>query len=266
MDKISIVTVCYNAQDVIRSTMDSVLAQTYPHIEYVLKDGGSTDNTSKIVRQYLEKFEEKGIDNILLEGSDQGIYDAMNIAIDACTGEWILFLNAGDTFYNQYVLEEIFTGFSYKATVLYGNLIVGLSFGRTFITKANHNDLLDYISVQHQASFIKTSVLKEFKYDTSYEICADYELFVKLLYNKYEFKYINKIISEFKMGGASSKHFDLVDNERNRIKITYNKNHAKIVNSHNLLWKIKSSLRNKIPIIGEIALIKKELIRSNNRE
>jgi glycosyltransferase involved in cell wall biosynthesis len=89
---LSIVTVVFNGRCEIARTIDSVLAQDYPKIEYIVIDGASTDGTRAIIQQYKEKLD------ILVSETDDGIYDAMNKAISRASGEFILFMNSGDVF------------------------------------------------------------------------------------------------------------------------------------------------------------------------
>ena len=100
--KISVVTVCYNAADTIEKTMLSVLNQTYHDIEYIIIDGGSTDGTVEIIRKYADRIA------YWVSEPDKGIYDAMNKGIKVATGEWINFMNAGDEFVDEGVIEKLF--------------------------------------------------------------------------------------------------------------------------------------------------------------
>ena len=92
-DLISIITICFNAEQNIAKTMESVLNQTYHNIEYIIKDGKSLDRTNEIIEQYKEKFEKKGIRFLHIIQEDQGIYDAMNQAINSITGQYVIYMN-----------------------------------------------------------------------------------------------------------------------------------------------------------------------------
>lgn len=90
--KVSVVTICYNSVQFIEKTIQSVLSQTYPNIEYIVIDGGSTDGTKEIIEKYSSRI------SYWCSEKDRGIYDAMNKGIRKATGEWINFMNSGDCF------------------------------------------------------------------------------------------------------------------------------------------------------------------------
>lgn len=94
--KFSVITVCFNAEKVIRKTIESVLYQTYPPYEYIIIDGKSADGTLVVINSIRDEFKEKGINLIVVSEKDNGIYNAMNKGIDKASGDFISFLNAGD--------------------------------------------------------------------------------------------------------------------------------------------------------------------------
>ena len=100
--KISIITVCHNAEDSIESTMLSIFEQTCQEIEYIIIDGNSSDSTLEIIEKYRNKVDK------LISEPDSGIYNAMNKGIDAATGDYLIFLNAGDRFHSPDALEKVF--------------------------------------------------------------------------------------------------------------------------------------------------------------
>ena len=99
--KVSVITVCYNSLDIIEGTLNSVLAQDYPELEYVVVDGNSSDGTSAVLQRYAHKLGQ------LLSEPDRGVYDAMNKGIRLATGEYLLFMNAGDLFASSTALREL---------------------------------------------------------------------------------------------------------------------------------------------------------------
>ena len=106
--KISIVTVTYNCKDTVEKTIQNVLKQTYPNIEYIVIDGNSTDGTKEIIERYADRLA------YWVSEPDKGIYDAMNKGIKAATGDWILFRNSGDYFFEPSTVEKVFDWYKKK--------------------------------------------------------------------------------------------------------------------------------------------------------
>lgn len=105
MNKISIITVCYNAENEIEKTIESVIKQTFNDFEYIIIDGSSTDSTLNIVNSYKSYIQQ------IISEPDKGIYDAMNKGIKMANGEWVIMMNAGDQFASNTVLDEIFSSY-----------------------------------------------------------------------------------------------------------------------------------------------------------
>ena len=104
---VSVITVCYTCRQVIEQTMRSVLEQNYPFVEYIVIDGASKDGTKEEIERLAPLFREKGYRFHMISEPDHGIYDAMNKAAAKATGDYILFLNAGDTFANCEVIKNV---------------------------------------------------------------------------------------------------------------------------------------------------------------
>ncbi|MEF3279758.1 MAG: glycosyltransferase [Elusimicrobiota bacterium] len=117
---ISVVTVVFNGKDFLQKTIESVISQTYPHIEYIVIDGGSTDGTVDIIKKYEDKI------TYWVSEKDNGIYDAMNKAIKVSKGSWLIFMNAGDMFVDKNVLKKIFIEdkLHLNADVIYSDTII----------------------------------------------------------------------------------------------------------------------------------------------
>lgn len=204
--KISVVTVCYNAVNDIEKTILSVINQTYPNVEYLIIDGGSTDGTMDVVNRYKDKID------VIVSEPDKGIYDAMNKGIDKATGEWINFMNAGDCFYKDSVLESI--KFAFKGdnvNVIYGDIFLKNS---NVVKKAEKLSVISHMMpFCHQASFARLSLAH---FDISLKIAADYKLFYDMYYKegKESFKYVSEVISVFEENnGISSKAIKELQNE-----------------------------------------------------
>ena len=116
--KITIITVCYNAQTYIERTILSVINQSYSNIEYLVIDGNSIDCTLQIVRKYEDKITK------IISEPDKGIYDAMNKGLQMATGDWVNFMNAGDSFYSKDILAKVFCQDYPDKSVIWGDTML----------------------------------------------------------------------------------------------------------------------------------------------
>ena len=214
--KVSIVTVTYNCLDDFRKTFGSVLAQTYPDVEYIVIDGASNDGTADFIRGHGEAFA------YWVSEPDKGIYDAMNKGLAAATGDWVLMLNAGDVFYDDGTLAEVFSQDYSDADVVYGDYVNLLESG-PFLDKATcpffeNPRKLHGMGFGHQSVFIRTGLSQSIKYDLSYKCCADYAHMVTLYRNGARYKHIDIpiVIAEGRYG-FSERHRALQLREEARI-------------------------------------------------
>jgi putative colanic acid biosynthesis glycosyltransferase len=204
---ISIITVSYNSQEVIRHTIESVLNQKFKNFEYIIIDGNSKDKTIQIVKSYESKFKNKNINYSWISQSDNGIYDAMNKGVSLAKGEWCNFMNTGDSFISPDVLNIIFnTNRAYKEiSILYGRKV----FNNKTINPLPLNALkYGIIMCNHQSMFFNKKLLKkELIYDLRYPIYGDYELVnrVFLKFGDQNFLNVNLSIANYLGGGISSK-------------------------------------------------------------
>lgn len=208
--KVSIVTVCLNAANVIERTILSVLSQTYTNIEYIVIDGGSTDGTVDIISRYQDRIAH------FISELDKGIYDAMNKGVDLATGEWINFMNAGDCFVNENVIANVVPALQDGHDVVFGNTI--MVNGRQM--KLNKGQLFSdrFPKIGHQSSFVKTSLMKNSHYNTKYIISADFDFLYKLYKEGKYFFYIDTEVAIYNMDGTSSNHRELLYREHCEIK------------------------------------------------
>lgn len=217
----TIITVCFNAADDLEKTLLSVLAQKNCEIEYIIKDGASTDHTKDIVRKYeadlrrLKNF-------VFVSEKDNGIYDAMNIATKLAQGNRLQFLNAGDCLIHDNAIASV-EAKECDADVIYGDYTKIFS-QKTMPEKAFKEDIPDFkskMNFSHQAAFIKRELMQAFLYDTAYPICADYEFFQRAYASGKTFCYIDEMVVAFQMGGTSHQRpFELLD-ETYRIQHKY---------------------------------------------
>lgn len=192
--KVTVVTVTYNAQEYLEQTIKSVIEQDYPNIEYIIIDGASRDGTIDIIKKYEQHIA------YWISEPDKGIYDAMNKSIDTATGEWINFMNAGDSFYNYNVLSKIFNVLDENIEIIYGDtqFIYPNEADKEFILKAQ--PLINALKVTpsgHQSFFLKTSLMKKYKFDTFLELGSDRNLMIKLSKGKYNYKILPFIVSKY---------------------------------------------------------------------
>lgn len=211
--RISIITATFNSGRTIRDTIESVLRQTYTDFEYIIKDGGSKDDTLEIVKEYAPQF---GNRLKIVSESDKGIYDAMNTGLQMATGDVIGILNSDD-FYSSddalLMIAEAFAKNDIDAT--YGDI--------HFVDDGDLTKCVRYYSSAvfrrwmmrfgmmpaHPSFYCKRTVYERFgAFDTSYRIAADFENLLRLIFvNKIRIKYIPKDFVTMRTGGASTAGF-----------------------------------------------------------
>lgn len=152
---ISVVTVSYNAVSTIEQTILSVINQTYPHIEYLIIDGGSTDGTVDVIKKYADKMA------YWVSEPDKGIYDAMNKGIKIAIGEWTLMMNSGDYFAGNDVLQKVFlNNIPQDKTFLYGDIYVFQPNGKQILLSLSWEKGV----LIHQAVIYRRSLHHEYGY------------------------------------------------------------------------------------------------------
>ncbi len=196
--KISIITIVLNDKDNIENTILSVINQNIKNLEYIILDGGSIDGTLEIIEKYKDKID------VFESQKDNGIYDAMNKAVKKASGEWICFMNSGDTFI---IHKSIFNLFDKQtnanAQILYGDHQVKC-IEKTKIIKATPIENIWKGSVfSHQSCFVKKEILEEYEFNISNKITADYELFYTLFKDNKIFEHIPVLVSSVSCGGVS---------------------------------------------------------------
>lgn len=221
--RFSIVTVCYNAENEIEETIRSVLEQNYVDYEYVFVDGKSTDKTNIIINSYINAFKQKGINIRCISEPDKGVYDAMNKGIYNAMGEWIIFMNAGDGFYNRQVLSKVskLIDLNSSVDILYGDTCV-IDKNLYQIRRAGETEeLLKHMPFFHQSVFVRKGLLRSTLFDINYKICADYNMFLGYKKSNKVFIYLNDIVSFFAIGGLSASQKCLAIEEMCKIKNLY---------------------------------------------
>jgi glycosyltransferase involved in cell wall biosynthesis len=245
--KISIITVCKNAENAIKRTILSVVSQNCfnENIEYIVIDGASTDKTLEIIRQYSNKHPIKWISE-----PDSGIYNAMNKAIKMASGEIIYFLNAGDKLFDEKVISLVLKKFEERDSYFLYTDILAYDSGnlsKAKIKKFNHVDkyFLFRDCICHQASFYKKSVIEKFGgFNEKFKLAADYEILLKIMADKILKKeYLPITAAYYDISGISSTATDLVKEERTIIQKHFYSSFETFVYSSWLYQLIRRRLR-----------------------
>ncbi len=207
--KVSIITPTYNSEKTLRDTIESVARQTYRDIEHIIIDGGSSDGTKKILKEYRQQLA------CIVSEKDNGIYDAMNKGIALSTGDIIGILNSDDFYPNSNVIADVIDGFKRNnCDAVYGNIryVAPHDMHRTVrFWKSNtySPSLLKYGWVPpHPTFFVKKDVYRKFGiFDLRFTISGDYELMIRFLKKgKISSLYLNKTLAVMRTGGASEKN------------------------------------------------------------
>ena len=202
MKKLSVVTICYNEPN-LEETCKSVINQTWQDFEWIVVDAASNKETLDIFEKYKHR-----IDKFISE-PDNGIYNACNKGIKLANGEYIQFLNAGDSYYSDKSLEDVFKNKSYYEDIIYGEIeeIYKDNPKKNTISKQSEvtKDFIINSCIQTPAAFIKKEMFEKYGlYDENYKIVSDYEKFVIFFKNNATFKHIDVVVSKFDKSGISS--------------------------------------------------------------
>lgn len=196
---VTIVTVTYNAEDFLEKTIKSVIEQTYQNIEYIIIDGNSNDETVNIIKEYSENI------SYWISEPDNGIFDAMNKSIKIAKGTWINFLNAGDTYLNQFIISDIFFSKENKTDIILSHTnIIDEETKKSSIFYADLSKIYETTPCFHQAQFVKSSILKKNRYNLDYKIVCDYDLMIYCFRESFNFQIIDMVSVNFLAGGFSS--------------------------------------------------------------
>ena len=187
----SIVTVSYNAEKLVESTVRSIISQTYRDYEFIVIDGGSTDNTLSILEMYKDKID------ILISETDKGIYDAMNKAIGLASGNYINFMNCGDSFADENVLYNISLNVHNCPDVIYGKTILNTSVGKYMSTPSAKicDSIKKIMPFCHQSSFVRLEIAQKHPFDLQFKVSADYNMFLQLYNEGCIFYYVDFPVS-----------------------------------------------------------------------
>ena len=238
---ISIVTVVYNNVSYIEETIQSILNLTYPKIEYIIIDGKSTDGTLEIIQKYNSKID------VLISETDLGIFDAMNKSVNYCNGEWVIFMNSGDKFFDNNILNIFLENNNFgNKIVLYGSTSF-LRKNKLYIKETvNLNNIWKGMPICHQSMFISTNFLRGNLFNLKYTYASDYNLLHDIyLLDKLSIEKLNSPISIISTNGFSEANS--INTYKEYMDISLNKNKNK--NIIYIYFKYKIMERKLISII-----------------
>lgn len=201
--KVTIITVTYNAQEYLERTIQSVIEQDYNNIEYIIIDGASSDNTINIIKQYEQYI------SYWISEPDTGVYDAMNKGIDIASGEWINFMNAGDSFASQDAISYLISNLEENIDLITGDRYsVYENSSKKVLNKALGMQGIKEFGMPsgHQSMLIKSSLMKEYKYSLLYKYASDHDLMLRFYRDNKKIKLVDRAISNYLRGGYSDEN------------------------------------------------------------
>ena len=214
MIRISIVTITFNAAHTLQRTLDSVLAQSYPHIEHLIIDGASTDSTVEIAERYQAQSRHEVI---ISSEPDKGLYDAMNKGLQRATGDYIVFLNAGDSLYAPDTIGQVADCAREYPAVVYGDTAITDGEGH-FLHLRRHRppEQLTWRSfkkgmlVCHQAFYARLDIARQFPYNLQYRHSADVDWCIRIMKeaDRQGLSLVNThaVVANFEEGGDTTQH------------------------------------------------------------
>lgn len=204
--KVSVITVCFNAAETIVDTIDSIRAQSHPDVEYIVVDGGSTDETLSIIER------NRDVISVLITGPDNGMYDAANKGISAASGEVVGMLNADDFYADTDVLRDVASTVMGGSDAVYGDLHYvdrenPQTIKRNWVSGAyDRKSFLSGWMPPHPTFFLRKRAYEKYgMFRLEFKSAADYELMLRMLY-RYSLKpgYIDRVMVKMRVGGKSN--------------------------------------------------------------
>ena len=211
---VSVITINYHNLEGLKRTRASVIEQTFASMEWIVIDGGSGDEERTFIEQHQSEMA------YWCSEPDGGVYHAMNKGILKVQGEYCIFMNSGDMFYDSHVLENVFKE-SPSADVLYGDWSQSYPDGNTKMMYAPKVFSMHFICTEnicHQAMFIRSEVMKASPYDERYLLYADWAKWIELALQGCRFQYVPWTICHYEMNGMSQKQTEQLQQELKKIQ------------------------------------------------
>ena len=208
---ITIVTINLNNKDGLKRTIESVVNQSFfDKVEYVIIDGGSTDGSVDVIKEYDDKIA------YWCSEPDGGIFPAMNKSIEHINGDYVLFLNSGDILNNNNVIKLVYG--EIDKDIVYGNEYkVGKKKTLATFPDKLTEEFFKRSALPHQSTFIRTELLKEHNYSTDWKVLGDWSwLRERIMVYKVSYKHLKLPISDYDLNGFSTINQKLFFAERNK--------------------------------------------------
>lgn len=213
--KLSIITINYNNKEGLQKTIDSVVSQTWWDFEWIIIDGGSSDGSKELIAQYQQHFA------YCCSEPDKGVYNAMNKGVDHAYGEYLLFLNSGDALYDKDVLQRVHD-LKLDADIISGQIV---RMDNNQLLRSYDESILKqlyYNTLNHQGTFIKSSLFVNLRYDETLKVVSDWKFWLdSIVWKNAKVKMIDLIIAKQDMTGISSVHADQDKMERKQVLDEY---------------------------------------------
>ncbi len=205
--KYSIITINFNNKEELRRTIESVISQDLKDYEYIIIDGGSTDGSLDVIKQYAAHI------NYWVSEKDNGVYNAMNKGIAQAKGDYLVFMNSGDCFHAPDVLKLMS---DYQEDVICGKVLKG----DTTIPSGHHKSSITLVdlmrgSLPHQAMFIRKELMVKHPYDENYKILSDWKFCIQaIVFDNCTFRNSDVIVADYDISGISTNSNGLLAKER----------------------------------------------------
>lgn len=249
--KLSIITVNYNDAEGLERTIQSVISQTFHDYEFIIIDGGSTDDSLKVIKKYVNYID------YWVSERDGGIYPGMNKGLRQAKGDYVNFMNGGDCYHSSDVLEKIFALETDADIITGAHAENGLrNVGKGGLTML---DLYKW-AIDHQASFVRREVLLRHPYDEKYRIVSDWKFFIEaLVFDNCTFYYTDIIVVDVDMRGISNTNFALDKQERDAV--LHELFPQRVLQDYQLLASINPDLLKMAPRISKSQKIQKAVLK-----
>lgn len=210
----SIITINYNNAEGLRQTISSVVCQTNQDFEFIVIDGGSTDESVNIIRSFSDKID------YWVSEKDRGIYHAMNKGVAQAHGVYCIFMNSGDYFYNNSVLELVYES-KIREDIVVGKVVINDNNNLISPPPASGELTMYHLysgSIPHQGTFIRTNLLRKNPYDENLRISSDWKFFVQvLIVDNCSIRYLDQYVARYDLDGVSASNPELMRKEKDQV-------------------------------------------------